>query len=116
MSENIRLAKQVNDLLTCCIPVLGTVIFMVFPACRVLASDEVLSTDDEDSEEEDSDFEEMSKNIDNMLLNKKTSSQASESLSCFGLCCVKSRRNVVVVAVELRARGAAAQGAAQDAG
>ena len=35
----------------------------------------MLSTDDEESEEEDSDFEEMSKNIDNMLLNKKTSSQ-----------------------------------------
>ena len=43
--------------------------------CRLLASNEVLSTDDEDTDDEDSDFEEMSKNIDSMLLNKKTSSQ-----------------------------------------
>ena len=65
---------------------------MVFPACRVLASDEVLSTDDEDSEEEDSDFEEMSKNIDNMLLNKKTSSQASFKSELFWcLLCEKQK-------------------------
>ncbi|XP_070491239.1 transcription initiation factor TFIID subunit 1 [Chironomus tepperi] len=43
---------------------------------RVLASSEVLSTDDEESEiSEESDLEEMGKNLENMLVNKKTSSQ-----------------------------------------
>ena len=46
---------------------------------RVLASNEVLSTDEGESEEEEdiSDIEEMGKNIENMLANKKTSSQLS---------------------------------------
>lgn len=45
---------------------------------RVLASEEVLSTDEGESSEEDiSDIEEMGKNIENMLANKKTSSQLS---------------------------------------
>ena len=45
---------------------------------RVLASEEVLSTDEGESSEEDiSDIEEMGKNIENMLSNKKTSSQLS---------------------------------------
>ena len=43
--------------------------------CRVLSSTEVLSTDEDSSSAEDSDFEEMGKNIENMLENKKTSSQ-----------------------------------------
>ena len=44
---------------------------------RVIASEEVLSTDDGEScsEEDNSDIEEMGKNIENMLANKKTSSQ-----------------------------------------
>lgn len=42
---------------------------------RVLASKEVLSSDEESSEGEDSDFEEMGKSLENMLSNKKTSSQ-----------------------------------------
>ena len=42
---------------------------------RVLASDEVLSTDEDSSSGDDSDFEEMGKNIESMLTNKKTSSQ-----------------------------------------
>ncbi|ELU04183.1 hypothetical protein CAPTEDRAFT_225982 [Capitella teleta] len=42
---------------------------------RVLSSKEVLSTDEESSEADDSDFEEMGKNLENMLSNKKTSSQ-----------------------------------------
>lgn len=44
---------------------------------RVLASAEVLSTDEGESSEEDSDedIEEMGKNIENMLANKKTSTQ-----------------------------------------
>ncbi|XP_041357029.1 transcription initiation factor TFIID subunit 1-like isoform X3 [Gigantopelta aegis] len=44
---------------------------------RVLASSEVLSTDEESTSGEDSDFEEMGKNIESMLSNKKTSSQLS---------------------------------------
>ncbi|KAK2177894.1 hypothetical protein NP493_573g01008 [Ridgeia piscesae] len=42
---------------------------------RVLASDEVLSTDEDSSSGDESDLEEMGKNIENMLANKKTSSQ-----------------------------------------
>jgi transcription initiation factor TFIID subunit 1 len=42
---------------------------------RVLFSKEILSTDEESSEADDSDFEEMGKNLENMLSNKKTSSQ-----------------------------------------
>ncbi|KAG9477978.1 hypothetical protein GDO78_013134 [Eleutherodactylus coqui] len=44
---------------------------------KVLESAEVLSTDTDSSSAEDSDFEEMGKNIENMLQNKKTSSQLS---------------------------------------
>ncbi|XP_071041821.1 transcription initiation factor TFIID subunit 1 isoform X2 [Parasteatoda tepidariorum] len=44
---------------------------------RVLSSKELLSTDEDSSSEEDSDIEEMGKNIENMLSNKKTSSQLS---------------------------------------
>uniref|UniRef100_A0A8C7KUI3 Transcription initiation factor TFIID subunit n=1 Tax=Oncorhynchus kisutch TaxID=8019 RepID=A0A8C7KUI3_ONCKI len=44
---------------------------------KVLDSTEVLSTDTGSSSAEDSDFEEMGKNIENMLQNKKTSSQLS---------------------------------------
>ncbi|KAJ8667283.1 hypothetical protein QAD02_008945 [Eretmocerus hayati] len=45
---------------------------------RVLASGEVLSTDEgESSDEDSSDIEEMGKNIENMLSNKKTSTQLS---------------------------------------
>lgn len=42
-----------------------------------MSSVEVLSTDTDSSSAEDSDFEEMGKNIENMLQNKKTSSQLS---------------------------------------
>ncbi|KAI1299211.1 Transcription initiation factor TFIID subunit 1 [Halotydeus destructor] len=44
---------------------------------KILASIEELSTDEGSSEEEDSDIEEMGKNIENMLANKKTSQQLS---------------------------------------
>ena len=44
---------------------------------RVLQSNEVLSTDEDESEEEDSDIEEMGKNIESMLTNKKTSQELS---------------------------------------
>lgn len=42
---------------------------------RMLASDEVLSTDEDSSSDEDFDFEEMSRNIESMLSNKKTTRQ-----------------------------------------
>lgn len=43
---------------------------------RVLASNEVLSTDEgESSEEDNSDIEELGKNLETMLANKKTSTQ-----------------------------------------
>lgn len=44
---------------------------------RVLSSNEQLSTDEDESEDEDSDIEEMGKNIESMLANKKTSHQIS---------------------------------------
>ncbi|XP_061189439.1 transcription initiation factor TFIID subunit 1-like isoform X1 [Saccostrea echinata] len=44
---------------------------------RVLASEEALSTDEGSSSDNDSDFEEMGKNLESMLSNKKTSSQLS---------------------------------------
>ena len=44
---------------------------------RVLSSNEVLSTDEDESSAEDSDIDEMGKNIESMLSNKKTSSQVS---------------------------------------
>jgi len=50
---------------------------VLYPLRRVLESTEVLSTDTDSSSAEDSDFEEMGKNIENMLQNKKTSSQLS---------------------------------------
>lgn len=47
---------------------------------RVLASNELLSTDEgESSDEDSSDIEEMGKNIENMLANKKTSTQVSSN-------------------------------------
>ena len=42
---------------------------------RILASDEVLSTDEEASDSGGSDIEEMAKNIESLLTNKKTSHQ-----------------------------------------
>lgn len=45
--------------------------------CRVLASEEVLSTDEESSSD-DSDIEEMAKNMENMLKTKKSTVQVME--------------------------------------
>lgn len=47
----------------------------MFLCYRVLASTEVLSTDEDSSSADESDFEEMGKNLESMLSNKKTSSQ-----------------------------------------
>jgi transcription initiation factor TFIID subunit 1 len=50
----------------------------------VLSSNEVLSTDEAESSDEDSsDIEEMGKNIENMLSNKKTSTQVSCTIFLF---------------------------------
>ena len=43
--------------------------------CRVLSSTEVLSTDEESSSDEGSDIDELGKNLESMLANKKTSMQ-----------------------------------------
>ena len=44
---------------------------------RVLSSTEVLSTDEESSSDEGSDIDELGKNLESMLANKKTSMQVS---------------------------------------
>ena len=44
---------------------------------RVLSSTEVLSTDEESSSDEGSDMDELGKNLESMLANKKTSTQVS---------------------------------------
>jgi len=44
---------------------------------RILSSNEVLSTDEDSSSADESDFEEMGKNLESMLANKKTSSQVT---------------------------------------
>ncbi len=50
---------------------------------RMLGSNEVLSTDEGSTSGDDSDFEELGKNIENMLANKKTSSQVCKSCKPF---------------------------------
>ena len=47
---------------------------------RVLSSTEVLSTDEESSSDEGSDIDELGKNLESMLANKKTSMQVSIQL------------------------------------
>ena len=48
-----------------------------FSPFRVLSSTEVLSTDEESSSDEGSDIDELGKNLESMLANKKTSMQVS---------------------------------------
>lgn len=55
---------------------------MILLIYSVLASKEVLSTDEDSSSEDDLDIEEMGKNIENMLSNKKSSTQVSAGNSC----------------------------------
>lgn len=64
-----------------CFPsLLNKITHFNFKFSRVLASEEVLSTDEGSSSDNDSDFEEMGKNLESMLSNKKTSSQVRVSL------------------------------------
>lgn len=82
MSAHIRPAEQVRDRqIDRCVDGgnISVRSSLVLPLSlpRVLESTEVLSTDTDSSSAEDSDFEEMGKNIENMLQNKKTSSQLS---------------------------------------
>lgn len=65
------------SLLLCVPDFSGVTDFQGASCSRVLESTEILSTDTDSSSAEDSDFEEMGKNIENMLQNKKTSSQLS---------------------------------------
>lgn len=53
------------------------IIIHIYLLNSVLASKEVLSTDEGSSSEDDIDIEEMGKNIENMLSNKKSSMQVS---------------------------------------
>ena len=46
----------------------------------MLSSTEVLSTDAESSSDEDSDYDELGKNLESMLSNKKSSSQVFHNL------------------------------------
>ena len=46
---------------------------------RVLSSHEILSTDEDSSSADDSDFEEMGKNMENLLSNKKSSVQVHKN-------------------------------------
>ena len=57
---------------------------------RVLSSTEVLSTDEESSSDEGSDIDELGKNLESMLANKKTSMQVSLQLllTIYHLICV----------------------------
>ena len=47
---------------------------------RILSSAEHLSTDEDSSSGDESDFEEMGKNLESMLANKKTSSQVEHKI------------------------------------
>lgn len=53
----------------------GFIFLHVFNLSRVLSSTEVLSTDEESSSDEGSDIDELGKNLESMLANKKTSMQ-----------------------------------------
>ena len=62
---------------------------------RVLSSTEVLSTDEESSSDEGSDIDELGKNLESMLANKKTSMQVSIQIlltSCQVNCVTYLRR------------------------
>lgn len=49
---------------------------------RVLSSDAILSTDEESSGEEGSDIEDLGKDLESMLSNKKMSSEVRRLYSC----------------------------------
>ena len=63
---------------------------------RVLSSTEVLSTDEESSSDEGSDIDELGKNLESMLANKKTSMQVSLQLLLiiYHLICVMRLRRI----------------------
>ena len=54
------------------------VLWTFFWFSRVLTSTEVLSTDEESSSDEGSDIDELGKNLESMLANKKTSMQVRQ--------------------------------------
>ena len=61
---------------------------------RVLSSKEVLSTDEESRSADESDIEEMGKNLESMLANKKTSSQVNTAVRTT---CPTRTHNIIII-------------------
>ena len=68
---------------------------------RVLSSTEVLSTDEESSSDEGSDIDELGKNLESMLANKKTSMQVSLQLllTIYHVICVMRLRRIWTLSI-----------------
>ena len=73
-----------------------------FRLFRVLSSTEVLSTDEESSSDEGSDIDELGKNLESMLANKKTSMQVSLQLllTIYHLICVVRLRRIWALSIQ----------------
>ena len=69
---------------------------------RVLSSTEVLSTDEESSSDEGSDIDELGKNLESMLANKKTSMQVSLQLllTIYPVICVMRLRRMWALSIQ----------------
>jgi len=69
---------------------------------RVLSSTEVLSTDEESSSDEGSDIDELGKNLESMLANKKTSMQVSLQLllTIYHVICVMRLRRMRALSIQ----------------
>ena len=69
---------------------------------RVLSSTEVLSTDEESSSDEGSDIDELGKNLESMLANKKTSMQVSLQLllTIYPVICVMRPRRMWALSIQ----------------
>ena len=69
---------------------------------RVLSSTEVLSTDEESSSDEGSDIDELGKNLESMLANKKTSMQVSLQLllTIYHVICVMQLRRMWALSIQ----------------
>ena len=69
---------------------------------RVLSSTEVLSTDEESSSDEGSDIDELGKNLESMLANKKTSMQVSLQLllTIYHVICVMRLRRMWTLSIQ----------------
>ena len=78
--------------------------FLLF---RVLSSTEVLSTDEESSSDEGSDIDELGKNLESMLANKKTSMQVSLLLllTIYHVICVMRLRRIWALSIRPKIPG-----------